>query len=319
MKVAVTGRNFVVGDSDPVAYLRAHGFEVCLYEGPDLGVGSEETDVAAAIGDADAVIAGLEPIGKTVLERCPNLRLVSRRGIGFDAVDLDACRAHGVAVIRTTGAVEEEVAEHVLAFILHFARDIAGQNASMHRGEWVRRMTPGAKGKTLGLVGFGGIGKEVARRAVPFGMRVLYNCRHPKAEWESEYGVRYAPLDEMLAQSDYIALCVPLTEETRGFFGAEQLAQMKKGSVLINIARGQITDTLALRDALQSGQLRGAGIDVYDYEPCTDSPLLACEGAVLTPHTAPYTDICFCAVNECAAKNVVDFFAGTLEEKYRLV
>lgn len=319
MKVVITARNFTAPDESAVALLKAHGFEVINRSGTGLSTGAGEDAVAALFGDADIAISALEPVGETVLQRCPNLKLVSRRGIGYDSVDLDACRRHGVAVVRATGAVEAAVAEQVMAYILYFARRIDAQNARMHAGQWSRVMSYGAKNRTLGLVGFGGIGKEVARRAVPFGMQVLYYCRHPRPEWENEYHVQYAPLDELLRASDYLSVNVPLTPATQNMFGEAQFAQMKPECVFINIARSGVVDTLALKRALDSGAIRGAGVDVYDHEPCTDSPLITCQNAVLTPHTAPFTSENFREMNLCAARNVINFVAGTLEEKYRLV
>ena len=319
MKIVITARNFTNYDRAAVESLRACGHEIIDLTEQNFTIATPESEMVAALSDAQAAICGLEPITDHVLAHCPKLELVSRRSIGYDSIDLDACRAHGVAVTRLTGMVEGAVAEHVMAYILYFAKRIDLQNASMHRGEWVRVMTPGAKGRTLGLVGFGGIGKEIAKRATAFGMRVIYTCRHPNPAWESEFCVTYRDMDSLLAESDYISLNVPLTDQTRGMFSAPQFEQMKSTAVLINIARGGVVDVSALRRALEDGKIGGAAIDVYESEPCTDSPLVGCDKAVLTPHTAPFTSENFIAMNNRAAQNVLDFFAGTLDEKYRLV
>ena len=319
MKIVITARNYTTYDRAAVESLRACGHEIIDLTEQNFTIATPESEMVAALSDAQAAICGLEPITDHVLAHCPKLELVSRRSIGYDSIDLDACRAHGVAVTRLTGMVEGAVAEHVMAYILYFAKRIDLQNASMQRGEWVRVMTPGAKGRTLGLVGFGGIGKEIAKRATAFGMRVIYTCRHPNPAWESEFGVTYRDMDSLLAESDYVSLNVPLTDQTRGMFSAPQFEQMKSTAVLINIARGGVVDVSALRRALEDGKIGGAAIDVYESEPCTDSPLVGCDKAVLTPHTAPFTSENFIAMNNRAAQNVLDFFAGTLDEKYRLV
>lgn len=319
MKIVITARNFTNYDRAAVESLRACGHEIIDLTEQNFTIATPESEMIAALSDAQAAICGLEPITDHVLAHCPKLELVSRRSIGYDSIDLDACRTHGVAVTRLTGMVEGAVAEHVMAYILYFAKRIDLQNASMQRGEWVRVMTPGAKGRTLGLVGFGGIGKEIAKRATAFGMRVIYTCRHPNPAWESEFGVTYRDMDSLLAESDYVSLNVPLTDQTRGMFSAPQFEQMKSTAVLINIARGGVVDVSALRRALEDGKIGGAAIDVYESEPCTDSPLVGCDKAVLTPHTAPFTSENFIAMNNRAAQNVLDFFAGTLDEKYRLV
>ena len=319
MKLVITARDFSATGASAMALLREAGWEITDYSGESLGPGTDPALVAERIGGADAAIIGLEPLNAAVLRRCPRLKIVSRRGIGYDSIDLAACRTHGVAAVRAVGTVEAAVAEHVMAYVLHFARHVAAQSASMHRGEWCRTMMPGAKGRVLGLVGFGGIGKEIARRAVPFGMEVRYFCRHPQAAWAEEYHVSYCDWDTLLSDSDYLSINVPLTERTRGMFGAEEFRRMKRESVLINIARGPIVDVPALRDALLGGLLRGAAVDVFDSEPCTTSPLLDCPNAVLTPHTATYTTENFQAMNLAAARNIIDFFAGTLNSACRLV
>ena len=318
MKIVITARNFTNYDRAAFESLRACGHEVVDLSGRDFTIAAPEADMIAALSDAQAAICGLEPITEGVLAACPNLKLVSRRSIGYDSIDLDACRAHGVAVTRLTGMVEGAVAEHVMACILYFAKRIDVQNAAMQRGEWTRILVPGAKGRTLGLVGFGGIGKEIAKRATAFGMNVIYTCRHPNPAWDAEYGAAYRPMEALLAESDYISLNVPLTEQTRGMFSAPQFEKMKSTAVLINIARGGVVDVPALRRALDDGEIGGAAIDVYESEPCTDSPLIGCDKAVLTPHTAPFTSENFIAMNNRAAQNVLDFFAGTLDDKYRL-
>lgn len=319
MKIVVTARDFTGKDRRALNMLLQAGHEVIDDSDRGMGPGTSEEAVIDAVGDADIAIAGLEPYRAALLERCPNLKLISRRGIGYDSVDVDACRRHGVTLARTMGTVEGSVAEHVMAYILHFARRVDLQSESMHRGEWKRVMTPGAKSRTLGLVGFGGIGKEVARRAVPFGMKVLYYCRHPHAEWETMYSVQYANLDALLTQSDYVCIALPLTPDTRGLFDEAMLAKIKPGAVLLNIARGPIVDAAALARALTEGRLSGAGVDVFDAEPCTDSPLIACPTAVLTPHTAPYTSENFEEMNAVAAQNALDFIAGCLPQKNRVV
>jgi len=318
MKIVITARNFSTQDKSALNMLLEQGFEVADYSHMGLGTGTTEEQMIDLIGDADILIAGLEPFSRRVIEACPNIKMLSKRAIGYDSVDLDACRERSITVTRTTGMVEAAVAEHVMAYILHFARELPAQNEAMHQGKWQRVMSYGAKNRTLGLVGFGGIGKEIAKRALPFGMEVLYYCRHPKTEWEREYGVRYCSFEELLSRSDYISANVNLSDSTRGMFGAAEFARMKQEAVFINIARGAIMDPEALRDALMSGHIRGAGIDVYDSEPCCDSPLVSCPNAILTPHTAPYTSENFREMNRVAAQNVLDFLTGQIPAQNRL-
>lgn len=319
MKIVITGRDFSAYDSRALDLLVGAGHDVLDLSGNGFGNGTSEDEVINAVHDADIAIAGLEPYSANVIKRCKNLKLISRRGIGYDNVDLDICSDRGISVLRTVGAVEGAVAEHVMAYILHFSRNVILQNRSMQNKEWNRIMMPGAKNHTLGLIGFGGIGKEIAKRAVPFGMKVLYYCRHPNEVWENEYSVKYMPLDELLSKSDYVSINMPLTDSTKGMFDERLIGKMKKGSILINISRALITDEIAVRDAILSGYLGGAAIDVFKNEPCTDSVLAGFDNVILTPHTAPYTMENFVEMNIRSAENVLAFLTGTIEDKYRLL
>ena len=312
MKVTVTARNFSTDDDTALKMLKNAGFEVDDRSSEDIGSGTDEKYIRSIIADADAVICGPEKISNRAIVESKNLKIVSRRGVGYDSLDINFCRQKGVAVARALGTVEGSVAESVMAYILYFARRIDLQSESMNRGEWKRIMTPGAKSRTLGLIGFGGIGKEIAKRAVPFGMNVIYYCRRPK----DEHGAHYAELNELLRQSDYVSISVPLTKSTASMIDEKAIAKMKDGAVLINTARSGIVDTPALAEALKSGKLSGAAVDVFDNEPCTDSPLIGLPNAVLTPHTAPYTMENFREMNNRAAKSVVEFFNGTLDSRY---
>lgn len=315
MKVVITARDFTSSEVDGGYILKNNNYEIVDYSNEHY---ISKMEVSDLIGDADAVITGLEPVGAEVFEKCTNLKLISRRGIGYDSIDIEACRRYNVALARTTGVVEAAVAEHCMAYILGWARQIATQNEWMHNSQWKRIMMPGAKNRVLGLVGFGGIGREIAKRAVPFGMKVIYYCRHPRKEWDLQYGVQYCELDRLLECSDYLSINVPLTDETRGMFGEKQFHRMKKNAVLINTAREPIVDYYALARALETEQIGGACVDVFQCEPCVDSPLLKCKNAILTPHTAPYTSENFKLMNERAAQNVVDYFNHELNDIYRV-
>lgn len=319
MKVVITARNFTSAGLDGSYILKNEGYEIIDHSNENYGSGTDADTISKIIGDADIAITGLESIGAEVLQKCPNLKMISRRGIGYDSIDLKACQKRGVAVARTTGTVEAAVAEHCMAYLLHFARQIALQNEFMHHAQWKRIMMPGMQNKILGLVGFGGIGREIAKRAVPFGMKVIYYCRHPKEEWNSQYGVEYCDFDKLLESSDYISVNVPLTTETEGMFGEKQFNRMKKNAIFINTAREAIVDYDALAKALEAEKISGACIDVFHQEPCTDSPLIQYENAVLTPHTASYTKETFQLMNERAAQNVADYFNHNLNEIYRVV
>jgi len=309
MKVVITARNFAFEGCTATALLQENGFAVYDFSDREARNGAAYLQ---ALREADAVINGFEPMDAALLSQCERLRLISVRGVGYDYLDLSACAAQHIAIARTVGCVGDAVAEQAMAYILYFARQVHTLNAFMQQGEWNRIMTEGAAGKTLGIIGFGEIGRALAKRAAAFGMRVLYHCRTPK----TELPYTFAPLDTVLAESDYVALALPLTDETRHLLDAAALAKMKPGAVLINVARAGIVDSEALREAVESGRLRGAAVDVFESEPCTDSVLKGVEGIILTPHTAPFTKSNFIRMNDRAARNVIDFFRGEIDKKY---
>ena len=323
MKLVITSRDFSNPSPDVMELLRAHNFEITDYSNDNFSSGTTEDQMIAAIGDAECLISGMEPSTKKMLEARPRLKYISRRGIGFDNVDLDACKTRGVSVTRALGTIEGSVGEGVMAYILYFARRVDLQSKYMHQGEWRRLFMPGAKTRVLGLVGYGGVGKAIAKRAAAFDMNLVYYHRYPseaeRAGKADQYGAHYLPLDALLAASDYVSINVPLTAETRGFVNDAFLAKMKDGAILINVARGPVADERAIRRALECGKLSGAAVDVFAREPCTDSALIGVKNVLLTPHTTPYTEENFSASNRLAAENLIRTISGTVDPKYVLV
>jgi phosphoglycerate dehydrogenase-like enzyme len=241
---------------------------------------------AASIGNADFVIAG--KVTAAMIDEAPNLKLILTPGIGTDGVDLAAAARRDIPVACTVCGNVTEVAEHTLMLMLAVSRRLTELDAALRDGRWLmwdRRMqSRNLAGRTLGIVGFGRIGQEVAARAAAFGMDVSYSDPVRNESWPCE------DLDSLLACSDYVSLHVPLTPATRGLLSRERIAKMKPGAVLINTARGEVVDEPALIEALQTGRLSGAGLDVFAQEPPAKSnPLLAMPNVVLTPHTASGT------------------------------
>ena len=304
MKVVVTTKDFC---EEAKHYLESEGFEVVLRNRLGIGAGAPDDVLYPVVEDANAIIAGTETYRPELLTRLSNLKLISRNGIGYDAINLNALRKEGIGLTRTKGFVEGAVAEQVMAYILYFARRVDLQSADMH------------KNRTLGLVGFGGIGTEVAKRAVPFGMKVIYFCRHPNPADDAAYGVQSVSMEELLKESDYVVAAVPLTDQTFHLFNEECIAQMKAGSVLINIARGPVVDEEALAQALASGHLGGCAVDVFPKEPCTDSVLTRYSNALLTPHSATSTAENSKATNFAAANNLVNYLKKDIDAKYVVV
>jgi D-3-phosphoglycerate dehydrogenase len=250
------------------------------------------TALGAELADADALIVrSATRVTDELLGQAPRLRIVGRAGVGVDNIDLEAATHRGILVVNTPGSSATSVAEHTLALMLAMARSVPQLNAAMHAGRWEKSGAAGAelRGKTLGLVGLGRVGGEVARRAKALEMRVLAHDPYLNAERAAEWGVELMPLAEMLGQADYVSLHTALSPATEGLINQATLAQMKRGARLINTARGELVDEAALAEALGSGHLAGAGLDVFAIEPPGNSPLMALANVIATPHVAGST------------------------------
>jgi D-3-phosphoglycerate dehydrogenase len=247
----------------------------------------------SALGKVDAwIIRGKSRVEASDLAAAaPRLRVIGRAGVGVDNIDLEAARRQGVVVVTAPEAATTAVAELTLGLMLALARQIPPADAALRRGEWPKANLMGTEldGKTLGLVGFGRIGGAVGRRAAALGMRILACDTYLSDDTLRLGGAEPRPLPELLAASDFVSLHLPLTEETRGFFGRAQLAQMKRGSRLICAARGGLIDETALLEALQEGRLAGAALDVFAHEPPGENPLLQHPHVVATPHLGAQT------------------------------
>ena len=247
-------------------------------------------DVVARIGDSDAVLLNKVSITEEVLAACPSLRYIGVQATGYNVVDLEACRRHGVTVTNVPSYSTAGVAQLVFSFISEWACHVQLHSDSVMAGGWVRspdfvyweRPLFEIEGKTLGIFGYGSIGSRVARIARAYGMQVIACTRTPKAEIE-----RPVDFGTLLAESDFISLHAPLTDRTREIINADSLSRMKRGAYLINTARGGLVDELAVRSALESGRLAGYAADVVLQEPMSpDCPLLGAPNCLLTPHIA---------------------------------
>jgi phosphoglycerate dehydrogenase-like enzyme len=289
-------------------------FADLLGPGVDV-VAVEDLDAngAADLADAQAIVTVFVPVSAAHVAAAPRLRLIQCPSHGFDHVDLDAAAAAGVPVcnVGTSGAEAHNVAEHTLLLVLALAKRLVEGHNGLREGRWpadelqALGMTELA-GRTLGVVGFGTIGREVARRAQAFGMDVRYTGRRrlDPAE-EAAAGVAWRRLDDLLAEADVVSLHVPLTRETRHLLDARRLALMKPAALLVNTSREALVDTAALADALKAGRLGGAGYDVFDPEPPPpEHPLLHAPRVVLSPHSAGTSGDSVARIIEAAAANV---------------
>ena len=246
-----------------------------------------EGKLAAQLATADALIVrSAVEVNAELLAHAPKLRVVGRAGVGVDNIDLEAATRQGIAVMNTPGANAIAVAEQTLAMMLALARHLCRADALMHAGKWEKKSLQGTelRGKTIGIIGLGRIGMEVARRAKAFGMELIAHDPFVSTTVAKEQGIRMAELEEVYAAADYLTLHVGLTPQTEGMINAESLKKMKRGARLVNCARGELVDQAALAHALKQGQIGGAALDVFAEEPLKNSPLTSMENVVLSPH-----------------------------------
>jgi D-3-phosphoglycerate dehydrogenase / 2-oxoglutarate reductase len=289
--------------------LEGAGFSVL---DPEVEGRLSEADLFRWLPLSDAIIAGGEAISAEVINASPKLRAIARTGVGYDAVDVPSASARGIAVTITPGTNHGSVAEQAFALLLALVKDVVIHDRGIRSGEWNRTLMPRPlRGQTIGLVGLGRIGRAVASRAVAFGMRVLASEPQGDPEFDRQLGIERVGLDELLAGSDIVSLHLPLSESTRGLFDRSAFARMKPGSLLINTSRGGLILESDLVEALRSGQLAGAGLDVFDREPPpADHPLFSMPNVVLTPHMAGVDTLAMGDMATMAARCVVDLFQG---------
>ncbi|HEY2892718.1 MAG TPA: phosphoglycerate dehydrogenase [Pirellulales bacterium] len=288
--------------------LRAAGYDLRF---PAKFALSTEEDVLEAAQGFVAIIAGSEPYTDRVLANLPSLRIISRNGVGYDQVDVPAATRRGIAVTITPEGNHQAVAEHTMALLLAVTRSVVSNAIDARQGKWRRRsiFIP-LRGKTLGIVGLGRIGRSVAVRAAAFGMRLVATESYPDLEFVAKYGVELVDLDTLLARSDCVTLHTPMTADTRELINARSLARMKRGSVLVNTARGGLVNEKDLLAALTSGHLAGAGLDVLAVEPpSADHPLIALDNVIISPHLAALDAQAVEDMATGAAQNILDVFA----------
>ncbi|MCI0458746.1 MAG: phosphoglycerate dehydrogenase [Gemmataceae bacterium] len=245
-----------------------------------------EEELLGYLQDIPAVIAGSETYSRRAIEAHPSLRVIARAGVGYDAVDVQAATERGVAVTITPGMNQDSVAEHTFALILAAAKDLVNQHLGTRAGRWPRRSNLPLRGRTLGIVGLGRIGKAVALRGSAFGMRLLAYEPLPDSAFVARHGVTLVPLEQLLAESDYVSLHVPLAEGSRHLINRDTLMLMKPTAFLVNTARGGLVCEADLIEALRARRLAGAALDVFESEPAKSSPLFEMENVIVTPHAA---------------------------------
>jgi D-3-phosphoglycerate dehydrogenase len=304
-KVLVTPRSFGKVSEEAFDILKAAGFEVTLNP---CGRILTEAEMIENIAGADALIAGVDPVTKQVIDAAPNLKVISKYGVGLDNIDVEYAKKKGIAVTITRGANTEAVADYAFTLMLCAARSIIPIDRGCRSLDWSKVTTLGVYGKTIGIMGTGAIGKAVARRAVGFGMKLLAYDLYPDLEFAKAHGMMYTDVETIYRGADFITLHLPATDDTKGMIGRDQLALMKKTAVIVNTARGGIINEAALYEALKEKKIWGAGLDVFETEPPKGNPLLDLDNIVIGSHCAASNFDAVDNMSLYAAKNVVAAF-----------
>lgn len=286
--------------------------EVTIYEQTE-----NEDEAIARIADHEIVLLNKVPITERLLEACPNIKLICIQATGYNVVDCEACAKRGIPVTNVPSYGTAAVAQFTLALMLEMCHKVGLHNESVHNGDWCRAetfcywLTPQMElaGKTLGIIGFGKIGQAVAKLAKAFGMDVIVYNRSQSEEGKKL--AQYADLDTVLKKADFLSLHCPLFPETEKIINAENIAKMKDGAMLINTSRGPLLDEQAVYEALESGKLRYAAVDVVSQEPITaDNPLLKAKNCIITPHMAWVPIESRQRLLDCVVENIRAFLNG---------
>lgn len=289
--------------------------------------GSQKSDLIQAVADADVIVGDYTSnaaMDKDVLRAARRCIFIQQPSTGFEHIDIDAATREGIPVANVAGANTVAVAEHTIMLILACLKKLTLSHEKTGRAEWAQDEMPlygvfELWGKTLGIIGAGRIGKEVARRARPFGPRIIYCGVHRlPLEKETELGISHCGLDQLVAESDIITVHTPLTPQTENLINADRIARMKSNAILINVSRGSIVDEAALAKALKGKRIQGAGLDVFAEEPISaKNPLLDAPNVILTPHIAGATNESRARIGDMIIDNVVRVLRG--EEPINIV
>lgn len=296
-----------VKDSPPLQELRDKGVEIVITQ---TTAGTTEDELIELMKDFDATIPGVEPFTRRVIEHLPRLKIISRSGVGFNSIDVQAAEDNGVIVATTPGANRHAVADHAWGFMIMMAHLIPQNQKVVAEKRWVRLPGRDIYGKTLGIIGVGAIGKEVARRAKGFDMEVLGYDIVQDENFARTHELRYTKLEELMSRSDFITLHVPYHPPTHHMIGERELALVKPTAYFLNTARGGIVDEDALYRALVEKRLAGAALDVMEIEPDFTSPLMSLENVIWTPHVAGITEESRLACLSGACLNVWNALTG---------
>lgn len=309
MKVLVSATSFANRLDSPAGQkLRAFADEVVVNP---YGRPMQPEEIVPVLQGVDGYIAGLDFITKEVIENAPDtLKAISRYGVGYERVDIAAAKEKGIIVTNTPGANTQAVADLAFGLLICACRNICVLDQQVKEGRWPRQYGVELYGKTLGILGFGSIGKAVAKRAAGFSMNVLAYDPYVSKQAAAQNGAELVGISDIFKQSDFISLHLPVTEQTRNLVNAEAIDTMKQGVVLINTARGGLIDEDAALKALLSGKIAGLGLDAFSVEPPSNSPLLRLPNVIATPHTGAHTKEAMDNMANMAVDNLIAVLSG---------
>jgi D-3-phosphoglycerate dehydrogenase len=307
-KVLVTTTNYSKLCKEAKAQLESKGWTIIEN---DFGRPMTLDEILPRVGDVDAIMAGADNWTEQVFQAAPKLRIIARFGVGVDNIDIEAARRRGIKVVNAVGRNANAVAELTIGLILATMRNIPVLHQSVRQGAWDRFVGNELMGRTVGLLGLGNIGQRVARKLSGFDVKILAYDKFPNLAAAERLDVTLLSWERLLEDSDVVCLLLPSLKETYHFMNRETFARMKDGAYFINTARGALVDEGALHDALTSGKLTAAAIDVYETEPASaDNPLFRLKNIVTTPHTASETYETFRNVGAHTAQAILDEFEG---------
>jgi len=304
--VLVTPRSLSSGEHPLLERIRDAGYQIVF---PSPGRQPTEDQLLSSIGEAEGYLAGVEPIGDSVLARAVNLKVISRNGTGVDNIDLDSARAHKITIRRAEGANARGVAELTIGHLLSALRAIPQSAAAMKQEQWFRSKGIETEGRTLGLIGCGKIARLVARFALGMDMKVLAYDPYPDAAFQPGPGFTWTDFDSVLVSSDFISLHCPPLADGRPLIDGEAITRMKRGVLIINTARSSLLDENAVISALDSGALRGVTVDAFAAEPPPDWKLVKHPKVIATPHIGGFTEESVERATEVSVRNLLEELA----------
>ncbi len=307
-KIVIMPAIFSEADDEPVKALQKAGYEVVQNS---LRRDLSEDEIITLLDGAIAMIVGEETISRRVIEHARHLKMISKFGVSVENIDMDMARERGIVVTSTPGAHQVSVAELAIALMLGLARSVPRMDLDIRRQKWVRPTGIEVMGKTLGIIGVGQVGKEVAKRAIAIGMNVLGFDRAPDQKFADLHGIEYVLADQLLKESDFVTIHLSLTPDTVGFLTRDRVRRMKAGAFLINMARPEFIDEDAVYEALKGKRLRGAAFDILTPEPPLGHLFLELDNVIMTARAGSRTEETVQRQAEMAAENAVAALNGT--------